>query len=253
MSQTDTQKTERKEESNQSLSKKSTDFERVIGLEVLSFDSVELTKNKVGKNTFMEVGTLRVVYFQEFDRFLLDLGDWEYALLKRIPVTCSSRTDKESRTYTFPTYSGYYVLKISKIIHPEALQNFETILSNASKFSYLEEDVPIRQNELSPDVGLMERSEEDKNTAPKRDKVEEEQTKLHGKEKIKRSFAKFIDKLSGSHAKKVAENNLFLTQIMEFNAMKDMKVNFAPHLNFGRKEVKNDFFLFNNTVRLSWL
>ena len=217
----------------------------VQGMEILSFDRVELTKNEMGTNSFIELGTLRVIYFQEFDRFMLDLGDWEYILLKRFPVTSTSRTDMETRTYTFPTYNGVYALKINRIVSPEALQNFETILSFTTKFSYLGEDIPVRQNELSPDVSLIESPEQTesvisstKSSFSRKSAEEDDPLKLHGKERIKRSFAKFVDHLSGSHAKKTIEKNVFMTRVMNFEDMKKPNVEFAPISHFGRREVR---------------
>lgn len=221
--------------------------EKLLGIEVLSFDHVELTKSVTGKNSFMGVDTLRVVYYPEYDRFLLFLKDWEYALLKRLPVTSSSRTDMKSRIFTFPTYGGFYTAKFTKFPYPEALQNFETILAHASRFSYVSEDLPVLQNELSPDVSLIEdvegfegslvSSQSSTGTLTK-SFVDSDPLKLHGKDKIKRSFAKFADKLTGHHAKKTAQNNLFLTQVMDFESMRSPNVDFAPCEYFGRKEVE---------------
>jgi len=217
---------------------------KVQGMEVLFFDHVELTKNEVGSNSFLEMGTLRVLYFPEYDRFILVLGNWEYALLKRLTITSSSKTDLQTRTFTLQTYHGLHVLKINKIVHPEALQNFETILSYTTKFSYFGEDVLVRRNEVSPDASLLENPEEietepssSKSSFLRTNPEEGDPLSLHGKERIKRGFAKMIDKLSGNYFQKIGEKNLFLTQIMNFEDMKDLAVEFAPKHFFGRKEV----------------
>ena len=219
--------------------------ERLMGIEVLSFDHVEVTKTITGKNSFLGVDTLRVVYFPEYDRFLLYLKEWEYALLKRLPVTSSSRTDMKSRIFTFPTYGGHYNVKFTKFPYPEALQNFETILSHASRFSYADEDLPVLQNELSPDVSLIEEVEgfessviSSHSSTSRTSMTESESTKLHGKDKIKRSFAKLADKLTGNHAKKVSHVNLFLTQVMDFDSIRSPNIDFAPAEYFGRKDVE---------------
>jgi len=224
--------------------------EKLVGIEVLSFDHVELTKSGTAKNSFIGVDTLRVFYYPEYDRFLLILKDWEYALLKRLPVTSSSRTDMNTRVYTFPTYGGFYTAKFTKFPYPEALQNFETILAHTTRFSYASEDLPVLQNELSPDVSLIEdvegfessvissQSSFSKGT-PTGSFVDKDPLKLHGKDKFKRSFAKFADKLTGHHAKKTAHVNLYLTQVMDFESMRSPNVDFAPCEPFGRKEVEH--------------
>jgi len=219
--------------------------ERLMGIEVLSFDHVELTKTITGKNSFMGVDTLRIVYFPEYDRFLLYLKDWEYALLKRLPVTSSSRTDMKSRIFTFPTYGGFYTAKFTKIPYPEALQNFETILSHTTRFSYANEDLPVLQNELSPDVSLIDEVEgfessviSSQSSTARTSMTESDLTRLHGKDKFKRSFAKFADKITGHHAKKTAHVNLFLTQVMDFESIRSPNVDFAPAEYYGRKDVE---------------
>jgi len=224
--------------------------EKLVGIEVLSFDHVELTKTSAAKNSFIGVDTLRVFYYPEYDRFILLLKDWEYALLKRLPVTSSSRTDMDSRIFTFPTYGGFYTAKFTKFPYPEALQNFETILAHTTRFSYASEDLPVLQNELSPDVSLIEdvegfessvissQSSFSKGT-PTGSFVDKDPLKLHGKDKFKRSFAKFADKLTGHHAKKTAHVNLYLTQVMDFESMRSPNVDFAPCEPFGRKEIEH--------------
>ena len=133
----------------------SEDYEKIKGFEILSFDEVELTKTEAGATSFVDVGTLTVFFFQDYNRFLLYLNGWGYALLKRLPVYTTHKEDIKSRYYSFPVHNGFFNLKLNNQ-RPEALQNFEIILSNNSKFIHKGEDKPALELELSGDDGVAE-------------------------------------------------------------------------------------------------
>lgn len=221
------------------------EIDKTKGFELISFDHVELTKNKLGSQRFIDVGTLGIVFLPEYNRVFLHLNKWEYCLLKRLPVVCSSRTDMKTRYYTFATYTGFYTAKITKIPHPEALQNFETVLSYFSRFSYYGEELPVRDNDRSPDVSFSEEnldlSESLVSSTTSRRKTdplaaeEFRAGKLKGSQKLKKGLAKFADKLSGrsKHQKK----NERITQVMDLAGLLNIKDGFAPIEHFGRKEV----------------
>lgn len=227
------------------------DAEKIKGIEVLSFDHVELTRNRLGKNTFIDVGTLAVVFFPEMNRFILFLGDWEYALLKRIPIVASSRTEMKSRMYNLPTYTGFYNLKFNKIIHPEAIQNFETILSYYSKFSYYDEETLVRHVEVSPDASFIEEEAQPEIPVTEGSTVTRKSTemlvsddahpgKLKGAQRIKKGFAKLADKLRGPSRHQA--NNFYLTQVLDISNLAAANAEFAPVEYFGRKEVNGKSF-----------
>jgi len=112
------------------------EFGKIKGIEVLSFKEAELETTLGGVTKFNMVGILSVLYFENYDRFVLSLKDWKYALLKRLPVTASEFSNAGPVSYTFPTYNGFYTLTIPKIQHVEGLKNLETIFINNSRFSY---------------------------------------------------------------------------------------------------------------------
>lgn len=119
--------------------------QKLTGFEILSFEGVELSITEANKTSIVSTGNLSVTYFKEFGCFILYLNNWDYALNKNLPIISSSRTDALSRSYLLPTYGGYYTLKVNKINHIEAIQNFETILNFNSRFGYLGETESLEQ------------------------------------------------------------------------------------------------------------
>ena len=79
----------------------SQDFNDTKGIEILSFQKTELLLTKGGSTKFCDVGTLFVLYFPDYNRFVLSINNWTYALLKRIPVVGSTHTMSDSRLYIF--------------------------------------------------------------------------------------------------------------------------------------------------------
>jgi len=199
--------------------------EQIKGYEVLSFEGVELTQVKGENKSFLDVGTLFVLYFQESVRFVLSLNDWTYCLLKRLSVTSSSRTNKQIRSYTFPGTEGFYILTLTKIPHFEALQNFETILSSSTNFSYQVEKEP---NEWKSVSEKEERSEEERNLR-----------KLSASERIKRGFAKIADKISRPFVKG-SQDNVNLTHVKNIGALKK-SIEFLSTHEFSKEEVSLSF------------
>jgi hypothetical protein len=113
-----------------------TDFGKIKAIEVLTFKEAELERTLNGLTTFGTVGVLQILYFANYDRFVLSLNDWKYALLKRLPVTGAESSGHGPISYTFPTYNGFYTLTLPKVNHLEGLKNLETILINNTRFSY---------------------------------------------------------------------------------------------------------------------
>jgi len=121
---------------------------RVSGVEVLFFEEAELQKTKDGQTSFGAIGPLSVLYFSEYKRFVLQLNDWKYPLIRRLA------TSGKDGSYILPGLNGFtYMLRISNG-GSEALANFDTILSNNSSFSLEKGGAPIRQVEKSPEDKL---------------------------------------------------------------------------------------------------
>ena len=204
----------------------------IKGFEVLTFDRAELTKTVEGTTSFVTVGTLNVLFFQEFQRFVLWLNDvWDYALLKRIHVTSSSRTDLTLRSYTFPSHDGIYTLTLAKIAHPEAVQNFETILKNTTRFSYHGEERSFGDSDTSSQHSMDDISESTMSHE------EEHATKLKGASRIKRGFAKISDKISRTFAKE-NKKNVNLVHATDFARLKMVNENLLVADEFLKTDVK---------------
>jgi len=124
----------------------------VRGYEILEFDSVDLsrTDDKTNETTYLDANLLKVLYFPEFQRFILHLGNLSLVLLQRLKVVSSSKSNMKSRTYTFYINNGFYSLQISKIPFSESIQNFETILSHSCNFFYQGDVIPVIEGGMSP-------------------------------------------------------------------------------------------------------
>jgi len=129
----------------------------VKGVEVLHFEEAEIEKYKGSYEAFGAIGPLDVLYFKDYNRFVLQINDWKFPLLKRLPIILTSNThDTTHRTYVFPALNGFtYQLKIHTNPNIQALNNFETILSHNSLFSVKGEDTSERKREISPDDKLV--------------------------------------------------------------------------------------------------
>jgi len=143
------------------------DSEKINCFEVLFFEEVELEKIKGNSTSFASMGTLSVLYFKEYSRFVLLLNDWKYPLLRRVPIISSSRTDNGSRTYILPSSNGFsFHLRLNKISSLPALSNFESILNHNSSFSFKGEETNLfKKIETSPDDKLVRHLHE--KTGPK--------------------------------------------------------------------------------------
>jgi len=140
------------------------EHDKVKGIEVLFFDQADIEKFK-GKNTsFASSGPLSVLYFRDYNRFVLHLNDWKYPLMRRLPVS-SEKSQGNSRIYEFPALNGFsYRLRINSSGN-SALSNFDNILSNFSNFSMKGTDLLPRKLEASPDDKLF-RHQKEKESAP---------------------------------------------------------------------------------------
>jgi hypothetical protein len=132
------------------------DSSKVKGMEVLFFEDAQVEKIKGNHSSFAATGSLSVLYFSDYNRFVLQLNDWRYPLLRRLPITALDKGELYSRTYLLPTLHGFtFVLRIERFPNIQALSNFETILVHNSQFSYHgEQSLHSNRNEHSPDDKL---------------------------------------------------------------------------------------------------
>jgi len=126
----------------------------VKGVEVLFFEEAEIRKMKGGSTSFAAIGPLSVLYFKEYNRFVLKLNDWRYPLMRRLPVVATGKGDINSRVYTLPSLNGFsFELRINNP-SPQGISNFETILGDNSGFSFKGE-ATMKKLEASPDDKLV--------------------------------------------------------------------------------------------------
>ncbi len=198
-------------------------MQQTKGYEILHFDGVELTKTVNGAKSFVDINPLKVLYFPDMVRFILSMGEWDYALLKRLPITSSSRTDIDYRYYHLPASEGFYTLKISKIPSPAALKNFETILSYGATLYYEGETRAVEGSETINETTMEELEHS-------------EAQKLKGGQKIKRGFAKLADKLARPFTK-ANKDNLNLFEEKDINALKDFDRDYISSFEFAHEDV----------------
>jgi len=140
------------------------EHDKVKGIEVLFFQEAELEKSKGDNKSFASSGPLSVLYFRDYNRFVLHLNDWRYPLMRRLPCT-SEKGQGGSRCYEFPALNGYcYKLRINGSGN-SALSNFDNILSNFSNYSVKGTDLLPSKLEVSPDDKLY-RHQKEKEIAP---------------------------------------------------------------------------------------
>lgn len=221
-------------------------LEMIDGLEVLKFDGVELLKKKGNQTKFSSVGTLHVFYFAAYDRFLLYLNDWAYALLKRLPVVRSVKTSTNSFFYIFPSYNGSHIIKITKCPYREALQNFETILANNSQFSYQGENMPLTPEHVRRyDDAMLTHKETRRSSADKENYSSV--GNLSGKEKIHRGFKKIASKFQRPTNTEVHPNVML---VKDYNTLKHSTLPGSFTHSYERRDVRTfNKFLF---ILLRW-
>jgi len=136
--------------------------DKVKGTEVLFFQNAEIEKIKGNSTSFASVGTLSVLYFSKYDRYVLQLNDWRFPLLRRLPIIATDKKELTHRTYILPALNGFtFILKLSNIPNVQVLANFESILTANSNFSYRDLETPFRKIEASPDDGLTRHQPKD--------------------------------------------------------------------------------------------
>ena len=98
------------------------------GVEVLFFEEAEVQKMRGTTPIFAAMGSLSVLYFKDYNRFVLQLNDWRYPLLRRLNISGSENS------FVLPGNNATFNLRILSNASQETLKNFETILMNNSRF-----------------------------------------------------------------------------------------------------------------------
>jgi len=123
------------------------------GTEILYFQDAEVRKYKNDQTSFASSGPLKVLFFKDYMRFVLEVNDWRYPLLRRLPVTSQGQG-----TYVFPALNGFsYELKIGNVGNNAGVQNFETILSHTSNYGGKGQEPTTMKREASPEDKLVRR------------------------------------------------------------------------------------------------
>lgn len=126
------------------------EFNSVEAFEILYFENAQIEKVKGEAISFAAIGTLSVLYFKQYDRFVLQINDWRYPLLRRLPIVSDS-----NNTYILPGLNDFsYRLTLDYVPNLTALMNFDKILRAYSNFTLKGQDTPFRQSEISPDDKL---------------------------------------------------------------------------------------------------
>ena len=120
--------------------------------EVLFFQDATIEKFKANSTAFASTGSLSILYFSDYHRFVLQINDWKYPLLRRLPIVASKDETGSSRTYVLPAANGFFFrLRIGSVTNLQPITNLETIFANNANFTFRGEDAPFRKLEVSPD------------------------------------------------------------------------------------------------------
>jgi len=100
----------------------------IKGVEVLFFEEAEIQKMRGNTPIFAAMGPLSVLYFKDYHRFVLQLNDWRYPLMRRLNITGADKS------FVLPgTNNATFNLRIMGNPSQDTLKNFETILMNNSR------------------------------------------------------------------------------------------------------------------------
>jgi len=115
--------------------------EQLSATVILAIQTVEVYQCVNQRSSLIETGPLNMLYIMSHNCFVLQVNNFTYQLSKEIPVLASpGEQPGEYPSYAFPNVNGYSIIKIKKIISPEALSSFETILNNHCDLAYKQEE-----------------------------------------------------------------------------------------------------------------
>lgn len=223
--------------------------EYLKGLEILTFDLVELEKIRGGgAHTFATLGKLSVFYFDYFERFILQLNNWKYCLLpKLLTAEITNQSGLETRNFIMPAYDGIYTLKLGQNFNPNALQNFETILSNTTKFRSENHELLMQRQDGLKSVEVVQSQYVTNLGAPYEKPQEMLGYYSYGtnqlpsnvtgqKLKKKGTFSKIKEKFKRKPKNK-RQANLNMTEFRDFASIKATPENMVNVVEFRREEV----------------
>jgi len=123
------------------------------GVEILYFERAEIEKITENSLIYAGTGSLSVLYFEVYNRFVLQINDWRYPLIRRLPII--SENNLNLPTYILPAQkNSHYRLKLIDNSNIQGLKNFESILENNSRFIIKGQNSPAKQIEVSPEDGV---------------------------------------------------------------------------------------------------
>jgi len=132
----------------------------VKGNEILFFERAEVDKIKGDKTAFAAAGSLSILYFSDYNRYVLQLNDWRYPLLRRLPII-GEQDEMGGRTYLMPALNGFFFRLRIEGANNQALGNLETIFSNNAGFSVKGQESAFRKLEASPEDKLFRVAKKD--------------------------------------------------------------------------------------------
>ena len=110
----------------------------IRGIKILDVENVKIYQvpNNSSQLSNLTRGKLFIYYFPEYDRYILRLNSFQYALSPYLPILATLNVEHGFRSYILPNIGGHYVLKLKTTPIPAVIKNLETILANYSQFSY---------------------------------------------------------------------------------------------------------------------
>lgn len=216
---------------------------KVQGVESLYFEDAQILKFKHDRISYASAGPLSVLYFKEYDRFVLKLNDWKFPLIKRLPILGMDHNKTGLKTYILPAANGFlYKLTIDHST-PQAMLNFESILRSNSCFAIRGEEAPFRKIGDSPNDKLTRKKS--KETGP----IEIfEQTLKTGVEKAKVAGKTLTSGTLGLNSRK---QKLDLKKLRNKNFKKKAHSSFnQDFFNQARKETQDFLDKRENNINL---
>ena len=227
------------------------DPEKTIVSEILSFDGAELETSKYGHRTFTTAGTLSVLYFKDYNRFILSLNDWKYVLFPQSDIFKITSSFTAPILYNLPFSQGSFTLSLTKVPHIEAVKNLETIFSCNASFALQNElDLEADKENVNPrrtfrehlygpvshyETNLPQISEIPEIRHP-RYSHEGHEEKLGRLSSVKKGIMKATDKLArGLINQRVSQINM--TQIRNYDSLINSSEDDAPTELLWRKDV----------------
>jgi len=210
---------------------------RTKAADVLFFKNAELERNLDYQKLFVDMGMLQILYFEEYNQFVLSLNDWKYPLLKSLPIIYSEYNSCGPITLIFPAHNGFFFLKITKIKNVSVLKNLETILAHTClSLSSLREIATYKKQGIVPNA----QSNQNKFALKNSEALQIEMTR-HGsltkKDKVRKGLKKISNKFTTAFIKKEKYNINFWKQ-RNFEDMKRTNEYMSSFHFYAKQEVK---------------